>query len=75
MNTKVLDKIVIIEYPEGCGFNACTVFSKESGLMDYWHSRHPFNRSEMQKIYERFADHVKIEQYMQGSEPFRKGAS
>lgn len=71
MNIAIVEKLIVIEYTSGSGFNAKTVFTRNSGVMSYWHSEHPYNRAEMQARVNRYAaEGVKIEQHMVYSDAF-----
>lgn len=63
-------KLLVIEYEEGCGFNCKTIC--EDGY-EYWASKRPFNRVEMQNRINRFLkDNLNgiVEQEMIYSLPF-----
>lgn len=51
-------RLLVIEYIEGCGYNARFSFEQNGETFEYWESRTPVNRAMMQQYIDR-----KMKQY------------
>lgn len=64
-----MQKLVVIEYEEGCGYNCQRI----SDVGSYWASRYPFNRAQTQRMvlgYIKDFPEIEIEQHMIYTPPF-----